>query len=625
MVIQNNLDLIIDWMKVLALLIVLILAACRPVQPQIIAVTEVVHLGEEQIIITRLVEIEPTPTATPLPPQKSQLPITLDLAFSDELSELDPQQASQKSSYDLIENLFVGLTNFNHDTEEIEPELAESWSVTADGLHWTFHLRDNIFWVKPSDPPPGIDELWDLEPIRPVTAHDVVHAFQRLCSRATGTSDTFVFFIVQGCEDVYGIDEPTEEDLDEIGVFATDDRTLEVTLNEPASNLLTLLSLPQIRPIPDELVTEHGSRWRDQAGDLASGWQTPENIITNGPYIPSATVFSEDGLLLHRNPLWPLPSSGNVDNINIAFQINEMDMFEEWQDKNLDVSTLPLDERESFLIQSPSKARLITDQTVFYLGFNFDSPVFREPEVRRAFSSAIDRQQLVDEMFEGRALPLRHLSPPGIFGAPPVGEVGIGYSPDSARLEMDRSSFRNCKLIPPITFLVSTADLSLLQAELVRKMWVQELECDEQLINLEQVDFGLLLLNTNPGNVDNRPDIWELAWPPVYPDAHNVLTDLLHCSDGKNRQKRTCSEVDRLLRQANLTPQLEERKELYRQAENLFFGGDGIAPVIPLYVRGNYTIVQSWLTYTPALSGGEQYNTYSIDEELKRLERSRSQ
>ncbi len=608
-----------------SIIFILFLAACSPEQPQMVAVTEIVHLGEEQIVITRIVEIEPTPTATPLPPEEVKQLVTFDLAFTGEMPELDPQRANQENSYDLIENLFVGLTNFNHDTEEIEQELAENWTVSADGLHWTFNLRDDIYWIKPSDPPPGAEESWEIEPVRPVTAHDVVRAFHRICDRTTRTPDAFIFFIVQGCEEVFGIIEPTEEDLTNIGVTATNDSTLAITLKEPASYLLTMLSLPQIHPVPEELVTEFGDRWRDQTGDLANGWQTPDNIVTSGPYIPSANVFSDDGLLLRHNPLWPLERQGNVDKVNITFQIDENEMYAAWKEKNLDISTLPTEERESYLNQSPNKARLITNQTVFYLGFNFDSPVFQEPEARRAFSAAIDREQLSDDMFDGRALPLRHLTPPGIFGAPPIDEVGIGYSPDTARHQMDRSTFRSCKLIPPITFLVSTADLSLLQAELVRKMWVRELDCNEQLINLEQVDFGMLLVNTNRSNNDSRPDIWELAWPPNYPDAHNILADLLHCTEGENRQNRACSEVDRLLRQASLTPQIDERKELYRQAENLFFGEDGIVPVIPLYVRGDYTLVQSWMTYTPALSGGEQYNTYLIDDELKRLERSRSQ
>jgi hypothetical protein len=55
----------------------------------------------------------------------------------------------------------------------------------------------------------------------------------------------------------------------------------------------------------------------------------------------------------------------------------------------------------------------------------------------------------------------------------------------------------------------------------------------------------------------------------------------------------------------------------------MFFGRDGLEPITPLYVPGELVLAQSWLEYVPAIFGGEQYDTYLIDVNLKRLERSR--
>jgi ABC-type oligopeptide transport system substrate-binding subunit len=239
---------------------------------------------------------------------------------------------------------------------------------------------------------------------------------------------------------------------------------VQFRLNEAASDFLTITSLPQFRPVPRELVEELGDEWRDTVGDISNGWQTPTNIVVNGPFVPSVEPFTDDELVLIRNAIWPLPPRGNIDSINIQLQLDEMEMFNLWQERGLDVSLLPAEQREDFLESSPDKAHLFTNQTVFYVGFNFDSPVFQEPEVRRAFSAAIDRSSLIDTMFEGRGLSLRHFTPPGVFGSPPENEIGIGYSPDFALQQMDKSSIRSCKLLPPVTMLVSTADLSLLQA-----------------------------------------------------------------------------------------------------------------------------------------------------------------
>ena len=599
-----------------------ILAACQPTVSESIVVTEVVKLGDIEVIITRVIEVVDTPTPTPPPPPVQIRPIELDLAYLGVLQNLDPQQASQKSSLDLIENLFAGLTNFNPETEQVEPELATHWDINGDGRTWTFHLRDDIFWINPGDPPIDPGAKWQIETIRSVTANDILFALQRACQLETNTPDAFLLFIISGCEEIYRSLEPDEATIQQLGVRVIDEQTLEIKLNEPASYFLTITTLPFFRPVPPELVEEYGNTWKNQVGDFANGWQTPENIITSGPFFPSPDIFNDEEVILHRNPAWPIQNEGNVDNVNILFLDEDMAMFDLWEAKLLDVSLLPVDTREAFLKKTPNKAWLIPNQTIFYLGFNFESGIFREPEVRRAFSAAIEREPLVEDMFESRAQPMKHISPPGMFGAPPVNEVGLGFRPDYARQQMDRSSFRNCKLLPPLTFLVSTADLSLLQAELLRDMWVQELDCVENQINIEQVDFGELLAITNPDST-NRPDVWELAWPSYYPDVHNVLYDVFHCTDGENRLNRPCSVEDDLLRQASVTPNIDERRSYYREVENLFFGEDGSYPIIPLYVRGDYRIVQNWLTFVPTLSGGEQFDAYIIDEELKRLERSR--
>jgi ABC-type oligopeptide transport system substrate-binding subunit len=585
----------------------------------------VVQLGEEQFIITRIVEVVPTPVPTatlqPLEPQ----PVALDLGYVDDLPNLDPQFASGKAGLDLSENLFVGLTNYNHRDDSIEPELAREWRLSSDGLTWTFDLREDIFWVRPISGPIEADSVIEPEKVRAVDAADLVFTIHRACQRANAVPDAFILFIIEGCQEAYDLAEPTEEDLQRIAVTAVDDHTLAVTLTEPASYFLTIASLPQMRPVPREFVEAEGNVWLDPVGDLSTGWQTPEKLVTNGPFIPASTPFSLTEATLFRNPLWSGSAQGNVDLVKISFGQDEESLYEKWQDKMLDLSTLPISERETLLKDSPNKALLVTNQVAFYIGYNFDSPIFQEAALRRAFSTAVDRTELTESLFEGRALGMRHFTPPGVVGAPPPNEVGVGYSPDFALRQMDISSIRDCKLLPPTTFLVSTADLSLLQAELIRDMWITELGCEEATFEIEQVEFGALLNRTNVGS-EQRPDMWELAWPPHYPDANAVLSDLFHCTDGENRQNRPCEDADRLLRQARITPQTTERLDLYRQIEGAFFGESGSFPVIPLYVRGDYLLIQNWLVdFVPALSGGQQFDKIQVNQELKRLERDRSE
>ena len=585
--------------------------ACQERTPEPVIVTEVVVVEGQEVIVTRLVRQTIAITSTPAPVPSSQEPIVLDLGYVGNFPSADPQKAADDLGGDLVDNIFVGLTRYNHQTNQVEPELAESWSV--NGRIWTFSLRDDIYWVRPTT---GGEDL-DAEAVRPVAPEDVVAAIQRVCQRSTATPDAFIIFLIEGCEGVYNLAEPKPEDLEAIGVKAVDSETLQFTLTKPASYFITMTTLWMFTPIPGAEIAS----WQEEVP--VNDWLNVEQLLISGPFMPTLSSWESNRVVLHPNPFWPLPRSGNVDIINVNYLDSAENAYKLWEAKGLDTSPLPPERREEFLRNSPTKANLQTEQTVFYLGFNFDSGVFREPEVRRAFNAAIDRALLVEEIYDGRAAPMRHLSPPGVFGAAPIDEAGIGYSPDFAALQMQNSGFRSCRLMPPIRFMVSTLDLSLLQAELIREMWADELGCQESQIVIEQVEFGTLLANTRADAGIARPDVWELGWASYFPDAHNWLNDLLHCSESENRQNRPCSEADGLLDEATAVLDPVQRIALYRQVENLFFGENGIVPIVPLYVRGSYVLVQNWLTYTPAQFGGEQFDTYSIDATLKDLERSR--
>lgn len=614
----------IDWQnwngRLMLLTLLSLLFACSQIIPEAdvtaptVIVTEVVVVEGTTQIVTRVVRQTVAVTATPEPvgTAVTTAPIELDISFLGGLPLIDPQQTASKSGLDLLENLFVGLTNFNHIHNIVEPELAQSWDVSRDGRVWTFHLRDDVFWVRPSESVRPNSNLRLAESVRPVVADDVVYAIQRTCDRNTGTPDAFALFIIEGCEPLYTMENATGADLKRVRVQALDDYTLQIALTEPASYFLTLTTLPLFHPVPRELVEELGDEW-----------QLPENLITSGPFMPLLASSSEAPAVLHRNNQWPIWRGGNVDIVNILYLDEEADIYDLWQDKLLDLSPLPDSNREMFMSDTPLKARLVTEQTVFYLGYNFDSPIFRESAMRRAFGASIDRDRLVEDIIGDQGLPMRHLVPPGAIGALSFDQVGEGYSPDYAEQQVAVSGLGGCDLLPPIRFMISSSDVALQRAEVLKGMWEERLGCSSEQIVIEQVQFGTLLANTRTEATSERPDIWELGWAAYYPDAYNWMSGLIHCTESENRQNRPCSEVDELIRQAATTSDGTAREGLYQAIENELFGRDGLEPLTPLYVPGKLLLVQSWLEFVPAIFGGEQYDTYVIDATLKRLERSR--
>lgn len=592
-------------------------SACTAASSDAAAVSQVVMVDGEEVVVTReLRRTHRVPvTVTPALNAGGEV-ATLDLGLGTMPLTLDPQRATGAVELDLIENLFAGLTRFNSATGNVEPDLATDWEITEDGSVWTFNLRDDVFWIRPRLPQPTsiLPTQTGPEPYRPVVADDVVFAVQRACDPRTQAPNVLALFIVEGCEDVHRLFEPTEDDLAQIGVRALNEYTVQFTLVRPASYFSTITSLALLRPIPREVVAAFN--------DSSSSWAEFPSVMTNARFIVSTDSAGESRTVLQRNPYWPSPFSGTVEFVNI-FWLESEDAYELWVNKTIDVSPLPGSMREDMLADSRMRPRiqLVSNHAVFYLAYNFDSVVFSDPAVRRAFSAAIDREALVENVYVGGGLPMRHFTPPGVLGAPPIDEVGVSYSPDRARQLMAESSVRDCQFLPQIRYLVSNTDLALFHAETLRTMWTRELGCPEEQIVIEQAQFGTVLSQTSAGAGAERPDLWDLGWESYYPDAHNWLADILHCSESENRQNRPCSQADDVIMQAATTLVPEERWPLYREVEQLFFGDGGVQPVAPLFVEGEYVLVHPWLVYEPARFGGEQYDRYQLDPTTKRLER----
>lgn len=590
--------------------------ACTPSPPENDAARQLVMVDGEEMVVTReLRQTQPAP-ATVTPQVGAQEIATLDLSLRNPPQVLDPQRATGQVAMDLIENLFVGLTRYNGAAQSVEPDLATSWEISDDGLTWTFFLRDDVFWIHPGlrNPTSIIPSQSVAEPYRPVIADDVVFAVQRACDRRTQAPDALVLFIVEGCEEVYELTTPTERDLLQIGVEAIDEHTVQFTLTRPASYFSTIVSLALVRPIPREVVAAYEGS--------SSSWASYPDVMTSGRFIVNADTVDDSGVVLSRNPYWPEPFTGTVQEVNIYWLDSEA-AYELWLDKGIDVSPLPAGMREEFMQDTRMRPRLnlVSDHAAFYLAFNFDSEVFSDPAVRRAFSAAIDRQALIDDVYDGRGLPMRHFTPPGALGAPPIEQVGVGYSPDWARLQMAESSVRDCRFLPQIRYLVSNTDVALFHAETLRSMWMRELGCPEEQIIIEQAQFGTVLSRTRQDAGGERPDLWDLGWASYYPDAHNWLGEILHCTESENRQHRPCADADDLIAQAATAASTDERFSLYRQAETRFFGDAGIQPVTTLFVQSDYVLIHPWLVYEPAHFGGEQYDRYQLDPLTKRLER----
>ncbi len=552
-------------------------------------------------------------------------PVTLDLATTSEVLTIDPAVAVDQDSVEIVNNLFLGLTDIDPFTGEIVPELATDWDISADGKVWTFHLRDDVDWYR-YDP-----ESETAEKIRPVVAQDFVYGIKRACDpRLYGYYGTIAAQVIAGCDVVNGTaaEDVTDELVfgDTTQVHAIDDQTLEIQLQFSAGYFFSMTPMAILKAVPPETIAEFGEEWT-----------LPGNIVTNGAYFVQEITRGGPSQFV-RNPYLneDLQYGGNIEWVNFTFIAEYEMLLPAYDDNLLDQVYVPTPQLDVVLGNPTYADQLNTfyDLTAFFFRFNQSQPPFDNVHARRAFSAIIDREKFIDEILRGRGEPMLHFTPPGIQHAPPIDEIGIGFDPAYAREQLVLAGYPDCTGIPQINILVYASAGN--WAEFWADAAINYLGCTEDDFLLETYEFGVIVDPICMPGPDcplelDYPNAYSTGWGPDYPDAHNWVGDVLHCQNPYGIMNpvyfydsvglyRTCTETDELIETAAAETNQVRRAELYRQIEEGFFGEEGEYPLAPIYTRTQYHLVRPWYTgpfATDAIFTGAHWDAYSIDMNAK--------
>jgi oligopeptide transport system substrate-binding protein len=537
-------------------------------------------------------------------------PVTYDGWSEFDIPTLDPQLAQDTISIDAIENLFVQLTNYDLETAEVIPEAATDWTISSNGSIYTFTIRSDIPWVKHNPQSEAtVQETDDEGNLRFLTAHDFVYGIKRACAPNTGSYySTVVAPLLKGCSAVLFADDPEnipQQMWDAVGVHAPDAETLIIELEFPASYFLSMTPMWTLGAVPQWAIEAYGEKWTEQ-----------DNIVTNGRFVLHEWSHDKSRTFL-RNPLAPqdLQGEGNIERFVVTVLPDVDAGYARWLEAKVDSTYIPETEIETHLAKFPDETDQIAGQSVSYINFRMTKPPFDDARVRRAFSAAFDRDLYVSEVLHGYGLPMIHLAPPGILGAPPIDEVGVGFDPEFARHQLAEAGYPECEGLPLVTLATYKATNTL--TEFAREQWMKHLGCSSEQIQLRQLPFSDLLTTTKGSVSDAQvPHMWTMGWAPDYADENNWVGDVLWCEIA-TRQKRTCNEIDDLIIQAREESAPQRRIELYRQIEEMLFGPKGEMPIAPILVRISQVARHAWLERSPAPFGGDQWYTWTIDQQAK--------
>jgi oligopeptide transport system substrate-binding protein len=609
----------------IVMLIGVLLVACQPETVEVVTevevtrvVTETVVEEGEQVEVTRVVtevqEVMVTPEVEEVAAVMEPEPVTLYWNWTAEPPSLDPSLSTDNVSINAVGNIFMGLTRTDPDSGEVVPYLATDWELSEDGLVYTFNMREDIPWVS-YDPATGewAQEVDEEGNPRFVNANDVVYGVKRTIDPATASDYSYVLYNILNAQAVNSGDEGVT--LDDVGVEALDDSTVQFTLEAPAGYFPSIAGMWIANPQPQWAIEEWDNKWTE-AG----------LIVTNGPYGVEEWIHG-GSLNLVKNPLWPEADTVQIERVEGVMITEDSTAFAMYENNELDTQGVPQTEIDRVKADPVLGAEFVNapDAATYYYGFTNNKPPFDDVRVRAAFTQAIDRQSLIDNVTKGGQLPATSFAPPGIFGAPEPGTIGLQSDAAAAQASLQEYLDENGMTIEDfnamgITLMHNTSEGHANIAAAIQQMWRDTLGVDVKVENQEWKVYLETIQNTTP--LAEMPHIWRLGWGADYADENNWVHEVFNADAGANRLRRGCvddtctqvelSEFDETTVMAAQEQDPAKRAELYAKAEELLSAEE--VAFAPIY---HYTVVNTtkpWLDRSFASVGAQLFYLWNIDQ-----------
>lgn len=494
-----------------------------------------------------------------------RLPGHLYLRLNSNPTTLDPALITDVQGGGIAAKLFNGLIRFNEDLDLV-PDIARSWKLSDDHVTYTFRLRYDVRFSNG----------------RKITAQDFKYSFERVLTPKTKAPLTWVLDRIEGANDFLAGKAGSVS-----GIRVVDDHTLVLKLQRPFGPFLSLLAMTTAYVIPREEVERLGE-------DFGT------HPIGSGPYVLVEWKHGQHLVLTAREDYFEGAPKLN----GIFYQIIPEDLTAvlEFETGRLDVLQIPSSEFKRYTTD-PAWRDLVYGRpglNSYYLGLNCTRPPFNDIRVRHAVNMAVDRQRILNTVYEKRGVPAAGPIPPGLWKKNVLLQKGEGYrfDPDKA-MKLIREAGVEGKTIK----IYITADPEVLDIIEVVQGYLARVGLKAEII---QLDWSAFKHAVNEG----EPDAFWLSWWADYPDPENFLFPLFHsASVGSSGNRTRCSdpELDRLIDIAQQTMDDKLRYRLYRQAEDRVVKN---APWLFMWHKTDYFVIQPWV------KDFKIYPIYSIDKRV---------
>lgn len=473
-------------------------------------------------------------------PQQTATEQTLRINMFSEPTTIDPGIAQDIPSMAVARAAFDGLLRLGTDGE-LHEAVAERYDVSEDQLTWTFHLRDTQ-WSNGD----------------PVTAHDFEYAWKRVLDPATGSGYAYqMYYLKNGAKAHSG-----EVPMDEVGVKAIDDKTLVVTLENPAPYFPQLVASVTYFPVNKQVV-EANPQWANEA----------DTYVVNGPFVIKEWQHKSKIEFAKNENYW---DKDQVKLSAMTFYMiedatTELSMFEsgelDWAGSPL--GDLPLDAIPALKDSGQLKTQA-TAGTYWYV-YNTDKVPFNNKKIRQAFAYAINRQEITDNILMGKGDVALGILPPSMWFKP-EGYFQDGDVETAKKLLAEGMRELGIRELPEIEILYNTSEVHQRIATVIQDQWRKAFGIEVKLKNVENKVRNEEL---EQGNFQ----IGRASWIGDFNDPINFL-EVFRDVGGTNDSRWHSEQFKQLLLDSAKESNTEARNKLLAQADAILMDE---LPVVPIY------------------------------------------
>ena len=505
----------------------------------------------------------------------------LNVNWQQEPPDMDPQTTTDQISFWLANATLEGLFRYQPDGT-LGDGLAESYELSDDKLTYTFHLRDSNWsdgtpvtaedfafaWKRALDPDTASEYSYMLYYLKNGEIVNSLPAYQGIVEEGVGGESGYTQQDVDEAQ-VF-LDEYGDLTLDDVGVTALDDKTLEVTLEQPTPYFLGLTTFPTYLPAQKAAVEQWGEEYALEA----------ESMAFSGPFIISEWVH-EQSLTLAKNPEYWDADSVNLETIHGVMITENNTLVQMYESGELDMINVP-DEFYDTYKDSEEYGKL-AQATSWYLMFNCEGKYFSNFKLREAFSMAVSKETFVEDIVNNMGFVAEGLVPPSLSGkgGKTFGEsradAGVAlpaFDPEAAKAKLDEALTEMgatvADLEDEVTIIGGEGDtwgkyLQFLQGQFEQNLGVH--------LGIEQMSFAQRL-----DRVDTKS--YEIAfsgWGGDYDDPMTFL-DMWLTGGGNNDAYWSNETYDEAIRQA-IAGEGDVRIDAYVEAERQIATDLPICPV----------------------------------------------